>query len=176
MRKVALLPLIAFVCSYASAEQVEQQPCSKLPTAAERIVCYDRQFPPDQAPATSDGAVEPSASIADIPVQPVESVAASATATGASSTPPSTDQDKTWLRGVFDKPATVSESSRIKEMHRRDTQNMAFLLENDQVWLQDSPRNLPFHIGDTVTIENGTFGGYFLTSDNGTKTRVRRIK
>lgn len=176
MRQVALLPVVAFVCSSAFAAETEQQACSKLPTAEERIVCYDRQFPPDPPAAASDAAVETPASIADIPAQPTESAAVPAAPTTALQSPPSTDQEKAWLRGVFDKPATVRQSSVIKDMHRRDTQNMAFLLENDQVWLQDSPRNLPFHVGDTVTIENGTFGGYFLTSDSGTKTRVRRIK
>ncbi len=176
MRQVALLPIVVFGCLSVFAADVEQQPCSKLPTAAERIVCYDRQFPPDQAPATSAGAAEAPASIADVPARPAQSPSVPATATAPSPTPSSTDQEKSWLRGVFDKPAAVSESSTIKEMHRRDAQNMAFLLDNDQIWLQDSPRNLPFHVGDTVTIANGTFGGYFLTSDNGTKTRVRRIK
>jgi hypothetical protein len=78
--------------------------------------------------------------------------------------------------GLFDQPERVNERSTIAAIHRRDSQNMIFLLDNEQIWLQDSARALPFRVGDAVTIKNGTFGGFFLTSDSGTKTRVRRIK
>ena len=53
---------------------------------------------------------------------------------------------------------------------------MVFLLDNDEIWLQVEPRDLPFHEGDTVTIKNGFFGGYFMRTENRVSTRVSRIR
>ena len=89
---------------------------------------------------------------------------------------PEKDERESWSHGLFAKSARVHEQSTITAIRRRESQNMVFLLANEQIWLQDSQRLLPFRVGDAVTITNGTVGGYFLTSDGGTKTRVRRIK
>jgi hypothetical protein len=161
-----------------AAEATDPERCATLATAAERIVCYDRQFPPESpvppvadAPSVVDSVADAPPSPQPAPdVAPIE-VAASV---GGERSPPSTTQS--WTRRLFDWPAHVQEQSTIKAIRLREGQNMAFLLANDQIWLQDSQRPLPFRVGDAVTIENGTFGGYFLTSDRGTKTRVRRIK
>ena len=51
-----------------------------------------------------------------------------------------------------------------------------FKLENGQIWMQSSPRDLPFKEGDRVTIKSGTIGGYILRSESGTSTRVQRIE
>jgi hypothetical protein len=171
-----------------AAEATDPERCATLATAAERIVCYDRQFPPESPTppvAEAPSVVDP---VADAPPshQPVLDAAAVdaapidaaprevATSAEGERTPPATSQS--WTRRLFDWPARVQEQSTIKAIRLREGQNMAFLLANDQIWLQDSQRALPFRVGDAVTVENGTFGGYFLTSDRGTKTRVRRIK
>lgn len=67
-------------------------------------------------------------------------------------------------------------ASTIKAVRRPDKQKMVFLLENDQVWLQDSPRPLPIREGQQVTIKSGRLGGHILTAENGASTRVRRVK
>ena len=67
-------------------------------------------------------------------------------------------------------------NAKIKAILNGDQQKMVFLLDNGQIWLQSSPRNLPFHKGDDVTIKSGTMGGYILRTISGTSTRVRRIK
>ena len=64
----------------------------------------------------------------------------------------------------------------IVAIRRGDKQKMVFLLDNDQIWMQSNPRPLPFHEGDTVSIENATMGGYFMRSTRGMGTRVRRIR
>jgi hypothetical protein len=161
------------------------QQCAALPTAAERIVCYDRLFPPQHrgdAPAASSTPVAPSAPIANTSNQPSPAAPAAGSSQPASNPPnapvasAATDAPQPSVRGMFDKPQQIHLKSTIKAIYREDSQPMAFLLANEQIWLQDSERLLPFHVGDAVTIKNGTFGGYFLTAERGTKTRVRRIK
>lgn len=195
-------PAVAFA---AEAADHPERHCSALPTAAERIVCYDTQFPPDQSPDTPVESPEP---VAKAPLQPASSQSASVSsqspsastqsASVASQSPSdpsqsvsvpsasepshapvvSSDSDggEVWSHGLFAKSARVHEQSTITAIRRRESQSMVFLLANEQIWLQDSQRSLPFRVGDAVTITNGTIGGYFLTSDSGTKTRVRRIK
>ncbi|NJN50648.1 MAG: hypothetical protein HC809_01490 [Gammaproteobacteria bacterium] len=148
----------------------ETERCASLPTPAERIVCYDRQFPPEHPSAAT--AVPPTAAPPSSPASPVAELVPVAPAPQS----PQADDNNSWTHGLFAKPDQINVASTIKAMHRRDTQNMIFLLANDEIWMQDSVRSLPFKVGDTVRIKNGTFGGYFLTSDSGTKTRVRRIK
>jgi hypothetical protein len=53
---------------------------------------------------------------------------------------------------------------------------MVFLLANDQVWIQATPRPLPFEVGETVSVRNATLGGYFMRSEKGTSTRVQRVR
>jgi hypothetical protein len=172
------IPVLVAVCAIA-AEAGEQPRCSALPTAAERIACYDQQFPPDHPsgfpPAHARDSVD--ASSADAPPTVAEQQ------TPTPQTPPQppdthaapADQESSFSR-LFDRAEPVALTSTIKSLERRDGRNTNFVLANDQVWQQDSTRALSFRVGDAVTIKNGTFGGYFLSNDAGTSTRVRRIK
>lgn len=178
MRQLTLLLIVASVFPIGFAvEAAEQERCSALPTAAERIVCYDRQFPPDATPATTRDmhAVSPSEPVAEIPSQSPQVQSASVESQAPPPSSPADDREF-GLPHSFDAAKRVPQESTIKAIHRRDQQAMIFLLANEQIWLQDSERALPFRVGDAVTIKSGTFGGYFLTNDDGTKTRVRRIK
>jgi hypothetical protein len=53
---------------------------------------------------------------------------------------------------------------------------MVFRLENGQIWMQSSPRNLPFAVGNKVAIKSGRIGGYIMRSESGTSTRVKIIE
>lgn len=64
----------------------------------------------------------------------------------------------------------------VMDILNKDQQKMAFLLSNDEIWLQDSPRNLPIYRGDEVTIKKATLSGYIMRKNSGTSTRVSRIK
>jgi hypothetical protein len=76
---------------------------------------------------------------------------------------------------MFDRE-TVEVTATIKEVIDRDRKKMVFLLDNDQIWLQASPRNLPIRQNDRVTIKSGFIGGYILRNEKGTSTRVERIR
>ena len=53
---------------------------------------------------------------------------------------------------------------------------MVFRLANEQIWMQSSPRRLPIHKGDEVTISPGTVGGFIMRTERGVATRVQRIE
>ena len=67
-------------------------------------------------------------------------------------------------------------TSTITGILAADKQKMVFQLENDQIWIQSTPRTLRFEEGDVVTIRNANFGGYFMRAESGVSTRVQRIQ
>ena len=77
--------------------------------------------------------------------------------------------------GLFNDPK-VDLTTTIVAVRRGEKQKMVFQLENEQIWMQSTPRPLPFEEGDTVSIKNATLGGYFMRSTKGTSTRVQRIR
>jgi len=76
---------------------------------------------------------------------------------------------------MFDRES-IKITATIKEVIDKDRKKMVFLLDNDQIWLQTSPRNLPIRQNDKVTIKSGFIGGYILRNGKGTSTRVERIR
>lgn len=140
--------------------------CSQIENAAERLACFDQQFPESITPhpKTETEVMDAPASVStQLPSAP-------------SPTKTSTDTLPQKPKGVFSKPDAVHITARVKAIRSRDKQKMVFLLDNEQVWLQVSPRNLPIREGDEVSIKSGTIGGFILRTDSGTSTRVRRIK
>jgi hypothetical protein len=163
--------------------------CAEVADPAERLRCYDGQFPPEPASVDPSAPVPTDSHSANtaggLPKtttdrRPADTAAADSPElrNAEHTTPPDAEphEEGSWLGGLFDWREPVRIESSIKAMHRRDTQNMVFLLDNEQIWLQDAPRALPFRRGDKVTITSGTIGGYFMTAQNGTRTRVRRIR
>ena len=87
-----------------------------------------------------------------------------------------TKSSKGSIWGFFDKESPAEVTATITDILNKDQQKMAFLLSNDEIWLQNSPRNLPIRSGDEVTIKKASLGGYIMRNSSGTSTRVRRIK
>lgn len=96
--------------------------------------------------------------------------------------PPSSASEPTASKSDFGRPTGFlgkseqrSLESRLKEVRSQKGQKMMFLLENKQVWMQTSPRQLPIREGERITISRALVGGYVLETENGTTTRVVRI-
>jgi hypothetical protein len=54
---------------------------------------------------------------------------------------------------------------------------LIFLLDNNQVWIQDQPSfSIRFDAGETVRIEHGALTALWLAADHGRKTRVKRLR
>ena len=179
---------ILFVLSH-SARGEETADCSHIEDISERLACFDRQFPKaeEQAeksaqqgepePASEPEVVtEPAAGLEVVPIAAGSGTGAEQTATIQQDPGVAADQDTLGKGTIFGKDPKVNLTAAIESIRRGDKQKMVFLLDNDEIWLQVEPRDLPFHEGDTVTIKNGFFGGYFMRTENRVSTRVSRIR
>jgi len=161
--------------------------CVDIEDPSERLACFDAQYQdesvpeepvPDESepvveadstrepePAQSDAQAAPPAAVAVAPV-------AEESAPPSSETPPfAPESQATWLGDE-----KVNLSSTIQAIRAGEKQKMVFLLDNEQIWMQSSPRSLPFETGDRITIKNALLGGYYMHSEKGTSTRVQRIQ
>ena len=77
---------------------------------------------------------------------------------------------------MFARAEKVEFSSVIRTIRAEGEQRMVFLLDNEQIWMQSSPRYMPFKEGDKITIKSGLVGGYMMRNENDVSTRVNRIK
>jgi len=77
---------------------------------------------------------------------------------------------------LFDFGKKIEISATIVDLLNRDKQRMVFKLDNDQIWIQTSPRNLPIKKGDNVTILSATMGGFIMRTDRGLSTRVSMLE
>ena len=152
------------------------QGCALIENAQKRLACFDRQFPrPEETPGSlnpdsetsgksatpaADSHPEPVSDHAD-PVGAVEDLSSPA--------PPRRGRLFGWLE-------TLDMDSEIAAVRRGAQQRMVFRLTNGQIWMQSTPRELPFSTGDKVKIKSGRVGGYIMRSESGTSTRVRRIE
>jgi hypothetical protein len=198
------LPIILFLLT--SPAFADNGPdCSSIKDRNDRLACFDRLFPiapetPKQQAPSTDGP-QPTqtaapATPAQLPATPekppisssegVPVTAQSPNAPAITETPAVAKTDKTKklsftknilrkTKRMFDRE-TVEVTATIKEVIDRDRKKMVFLLDNDQIWLQASPRNLPIRQNDRVTIKSGFIGGYILRNEKGTSTRVERIR
>ena len=174
-RFVALLLLIPI-----SAVAAEVEDCSRIENQSERLACFDRRFP------NSDrGDLKPVQTESERTTEKTESATTTESASASepvAATPqaapaPAREEPAEVSQGVmFGKDPVINLTATIKALRRSDTQNMVFLFDNDQIWMQITPRVLPYHEGDKVTIENGFMGGYFMESSSGVITRVKRIQ
>lgn len=142
----SLIAAGAFLVSNSLA-QAEALNCSQIGEPGERLACYDLQFP-------SEPRTEQTPEVTQVDNAPV-----------------TTDKGDS-----FDNPEQITVESVVTAIKDEPQKKMVFSLENGQIWLQNSPQNLPIQSGDKVTIKSASIGGYLLRNESGTSTRVRRIK
>ena len=160
-------------CPDTALAQQDGLQCHQITDPTERLACYDQKFQGD--PNESEArVVSPAVESKAISQQtPADSPTASPKPNAASMA----DQPAAPTnRGLFSAKEKLNINSRLVSVRDKDKQKMVFRLENEQIWLQDSPRSLPFRKGDEVTIKSATIGGYILSNQKGVSTRVRQIK
>ena len=64
----------------------------------------------------------------------------------------------------------------VIKVSRRARNELAFELDNEQLWAQVTPRYLSIKAKDRVIIKKGRLGGYILTTERGGSTRVKRLR
>jgi hypothetical protein len=180
---------LLLMSSLAARTEAEETDCRAIEDPNERLACFDATYGTEEkAPEAAEAATvesesvivsEPVAPEAPVSSEPTPAAVAPATAplvtessgTQSSESPPPPEKKKTGFLG----DELINFSSTITSILAGDKQKMVFQLENEQIWLQSSPRRLPFKEGDTVTIKNALLGGYIMRSEKGVSTRVQRI-
>ena len=169
------LVVLLFLWAAALNAGAQSHPCSEIEDPGERLACFDAQFPEDPDEPVALEAPDPDPTGDEAEAAPLEPAPAAVTAAPAGqpsvTSAPEPSAESTWLG---DEKVTLS--STIRAIRAGEKQKMVFLLDNEQIWMQSSPRILPFEAGDRITIKNALLGGYYMHSEKGTSTRVQRIQ
>lgn len=166
------------------------QECAKLVRTDDRLACFDSLFPSKsesmiesetvqtKQTANVKAKTESSGTMDGATSDMAGAETREATGPMNSQAPKDARKDSGGLHlgNIFNREPNADFESRIKELKAGLSQKMVFLLENNEIWLQSSPRTLPFRVGDSVTVKRGLLGGYVMRSEGGTSTRVQRIK
>ena len=177
---VAAIPVILCLYPVVAYSQTAED-CTRIENAVERLACFDSVF---ESVGQTVRNAEQSAASKETPVQPTLAAPTLAPSQAPQSEASSTASQREASFGLEQterraprKPDTLEEiQSTIAALRRKDRQELIFLLENDQIWIQDVHRNMTAEVGDRVTIRRGRMGGYILTVDGGASSRVVRIK
>jgi hypothetical protein len=140
------------ITANAEESQVPAHPCATVASPAERLACYDRQFPP-----AVDAVTLAEHARAGFGLSRSEAVARS-----PGLAPP-------------EEPERV-EATVVGIAERRDGRRV-ITLDNGHVWLQTESRSLgSLSEGDRVEVKQGSFSSYRLITPSGVPLQVRRIK
>lgn len=137
-----------------------QPACAQIPTAAERLACYDRESPPPEAArATTDA---PSTSSAASAGEPAETAIVAAPSAAAASV---AEEDRSRVVPVV-----------VVGMRKYPGRSATFTTDNGDVWLQIGAEavylpKVPFK----AELRPAAMGTYFLRpNDYGWRVHVRR--
>jgi len=183
------LPFLLLFFSFSAFGESAQE-CAKLVRTDDRLACFDKLFPSNAEKMIESETVQrqqtsAGSSVRESAAEPRVDVTGTnrdeLARTDKSTASRKDEQDSRGfslgsLGKIFNRDPSADFQSRITELKAGNSQKMVFLLENNQIWLQDSPRTLPFRVGDTVKIKKGLLGGYTMRSKSGTSTRVNRIR
>ena len=163
-----------------SAKIYADQPsdCSQIADTTDRLECFDRAFPKQNAELPNvESKVIASPSSADS-ADTVREPGTDMPAQEASAQQADKKQNKSRLSlgGLFDWKSQPAVETEIAAIRAGSKQRMVFRLANGQIWMQSTPRALPFKAGDKVTIKSGRIGGHIMRSASGTSSRVRLIE
>jgi hypothetical protein len=144
-----------------------------------RLECFDREV------ARS---VQASAGVAPAPSSPAQAVPAApvVAATQPAAPPVTTEADEFGLSGELarkrreerkEKPAPTELRAAVSKVSTKPYGEYVIELDNGQVWEQPEKKSsFSIKAGDTVRITPGAMGSYFLLSDSGGSTKVRRVR
>ena len=156
--------------SIAWAEQTSK--CSQIENKNERLLCFDREFPDITQPKRPREAKAKASEL----ISNESEAATAATSTLVESEAPSKNKSRFSFSGLLDWKEPFNFETEIAAIRSGGKQRMVFRLDNGQIWMQTSPRELPFSVGNKVAIKSGKMGGFIMRSESGTSTRVRRIE
>jgi len=152
--------------------------CSQIADKTERLECFDRAFPQQNAvlPDVESTVISPSSSANSADTVSKTDTEVPVQKENAAQADKKPNKRKISLGGLFDWKSQPEVETEIAAIRAGSKQRMVFRLANGQIWMQSTPRALPFKTGDKVTIKSGRIGGYIMRSASGTSSRVTLIE
>jgi hypothetical protein len=164
-------PAVSLAASTAAIES-----CTKLSDDKERLACFDKEVAA-QIARESHGAAGAAS------VTPATSTP---TASGAAKPPKLTEEQKMGfgaekvqkLEAPADAPAPLKTlTTTIQAIATNANGRQVFTLENGQVWRQvELDPKFTVHPGDTVKIEHGALGSFWMSPNTHSHTHVTRVR
>lgn len=190
-RVIFVISLLGVFVTSAPALAAGGEDCTAIDDPDARLACYDRQFDRTtgnrgvegvERAETAEEATPPGVDMA-APAEAQKQTPAIAPVISSQSVPQEPEpageapaSGEPGKAGLFSQDEKVELTSTITHVHAKAQQKMLFQLENNQVWMQSTPRLLRISEGDRVTIENASIGGYMMRTDRGVTTRVERVR
>lgn len=182
MRSRSILTALISLCAgaaWVSAQAETVEDCIEIQDRTDRLACFDRVFPRRKTASETPAAEAPKESepvVVTAPVTPPPESASRPSEPEAERAKRERRFGLPELGGLFGERNHESITSRIVAVRARDKQKMVFLLENDQIWIQANPRDVPIEEGELVTVSSTLTGGHMLRTEHGVSTRVNRIR
>lgn len=173
MKPFSYLIVLSALFASVTAWSEQTSECSQIENKNERLLCFDREFPNTAPPNKPSETTQTSSD--RISNTPVSKAAAPASSQPENQAEPRGNNGLS-VAGLLDWKETQSFESEISAIRSGGQQRMVFRLDNGQIWMQSSPRALPFSVGNKVVIKSGRVGGFIMRSESGTSTRVKRIE
>lgn len=180
MKKLSIVALL--LCAAASESQAESisdalKDCGRQQNSLKRLVCYDKVVQnldrysgldelmnvPAPLPAQA-GSQAPSRT----PYKPQPRV---------ESAQPSTPSSDFGMENRRDAEAVDKIYGNITELKKGPRKRYILTLDNGQVWKQTDNETLSLKVGQTVYVERGVLGAFYMSKDSvNRKIRVKRSK
>ena len=181
---VFLVSILGLLSSGVSAQQTIEDAitqCSSEKNSLQRLVCFDRvaksvrQYSgvdqalptvsrqPVNVPRAAPQASTPRATVPNQAVQPTQPVTTAEQEFGI--------EHKRDTSKMIDKIYAVVTKVSVNQRRKR-----IITLENGQVWQQQDGSTLKVAVGDTIYVERGVLGAFYLSTDNLNKRmKVKRV-
>jgi hypothetical protein len=191
LRTIAVILTLGALSAIAAAQGSPDplDACAKQTDATARLACFDHEM--QRRHATTPAATSTPAATGRPAATTTPTVTATPAATAAPATAAATQQHadeniglegtqlhkKLKEQGVETKPEPVKPIvSTIARLLPRPDNEYAFELDNGQTWEQAESKTVNVNPHDTVTIQPGVLGGFFMTTQRHQRVRVHRIR
>ena len=182
LRTMAVILTLGALPAMAAAQSSPDplDACAKQTDATARLACFDREMQRRHAttPTTPATATTPT-----VTATPTPTAAPAAAAANQQHADENIGLEGTQLhkklkeQGVETKPEPVKPIvSTIARLLPRPDNEYAFELDNGQTWEQAESKSLNVNPHDTVTIQPGVLGAFFMTTQRHQRVRVHRIR
>lgn len=169
-RWLALLVPLSAIAAAAGEETLLG--CRAIEAAEDRLACYDRVVDRVRGEAVAPEAPKAAPQASSSRAAPAEDRSLRERWFG---TKPA--ESERTLRETYGVEAPKQIAAKVASAQRGPDQLLAIRLDNGQVWKQAEMRTFLLEAGDSVEIEAGAFGSYYLRREGrGVAIRVKRIR